>query len=322
MIKSGITIAAVCLAASVFAQVDPERVVVKVNGAEVKGQEYYRRMEFLPGVGKRVGQSMMEFPPGFLTLEQLITERLVLQLAREKGVSPTQPEIDAEFNVRMSEDPELLNNWMASGKTKDELEYQIKLNVAEFKLRTAGVTVTDQEVSDFYKANPTMFTIPKRYKLRVIVVGTEDEKKAVDTDLAAGKAFADVAKERSQDITKNVGGDFGKVPANQIPEGAVRDTITATKIGETTSWIQYQSVWGKYLLESIEPEQVEALTTALRRSIRRQMMLQAGSAKNSLSKDMADLRKRSSIEISEKSFASAYQRFVDTYLKAQSTKGN
>src|SRR4051794_21708042 len=87
--------------------VDATRVVATVNGVEIKGAEYYRRMEFLPGVGRNLGDGFAEFPPGFLTLEQLITEKLVLQLAKDKGVFPTDVEVKAELDYRKTKNPNL-----------------------------------------------------------------------------------------------------------------------------------------------------------------------------------------------------------------------
>src|SRR5471030_1100048 len=69
--------------------VDPGRVVAVVNGDEIKGAEYYRRMEYLEGVGIRLGNQFAEFPPGFLAIQKIIDERLTFQLAKSKGVYPT-----------------------------------------------------------------------------------------------------------------------------------------------------------------------------------------------------------------------------------------
>lgn len=110
------------LTGAALAQVDPARVVATVNGVAIKGDEYYHRMEFLPGVGKNMGDGFAEFPPGFLTLEQLITEKLVFQLAKEKGVMPTQADIDAELQYRMSKDKTLQVDWLASGQTFADLQ--------------------------------------------------------------------------------------------------------------------------------------------------------------------------------------------------------
>ena len=70
----------------------------------------------------------------------------------------------------------------------EDLLNQIKLQQAQFKLVTFGITITDQEVDNHYRTNPVMYTEPKRVKLRVIVVDTDAQKDVVDKALAAGYA--------------------------------------------------------------------------------------------------------------------------------------
>src|SRR5262249_40873 len=151
----------------------------------------------------------------------------------------------------------------------------------------------DQEVADFYKNNPNTFTIPKRYQLRVVVATSDDGKKKVDDALAAGKAFKDVASQMSEDVTKVTGGDFGLVPIDRIPEGPTREAIITTKIGQTTAWLQTGNAWAKYLLEDVKADELRPLTASLKRAVRRQLLLQRGSQKNNVAKDMAALRANS-----------------------------
>lgn len=296
------------------AQVDPNRVVATVNGEEIKGAEYYRRMEYLPGVGRFVGNRFNEFPPGFLTLDTLITERLVLQLAKSKGVLPSDAEVEAEFRYRTEENPRLLQDALDFGLTKEELMSQIKLDVAQFKVVTFGINITDQEVDEHYRTNPTRFTIPKRLKARVIAVATDAEKAAVTADLQAKKPFADVAKERSRDVTQKIGGDLGLVPIYAFPEVA-QAPLGTCKIGATTPWIKQGEAWTIYLLEDIKPEEKIPLTPSLRRSIRRELMVVKGGVKNDLKAEMRDLRKLAKIDIKSPEFADAYKKFIEAYLK-------
>lgn len=299
-------------------QIDTNRVVVVVNGEEVKANEYYRRMEFLPGVGKTMGRTFNEFPPGFLTIEQLITEHLVFQLAKDKGVLPTDLEIDAELKARQADSPQLLQNWLAAGRTLDEFKYQIKYDLAQFKIQTFGVTITNQQIDKHYADNPSTFSLPKRAKLRVIVVQSEDDQKKVDADLAAKKPFADVAKQYSADVSKIQGGEYGTVPYAFL-NTPVRDAVNATKIGQTTIWITTKEdekpTYLKFLLEDILPEEKIPLTDQLRRNIRRKLMLDAGSVKNNIQKEMMDVRTRAKIDIKQAEFADAYRKFIEAYLK-------
>src|SRR5690349_10213844 len=116
------TVALVAFAVGAFAQIDPDKTVVVVNGDQVKGTEYYRRMETLPDVGRVLeGGQVAIYPPGFLTILQLIDERLVLQMAASKGLTPTDAEIDTEMRESIAADPTLKERWINSGHTDDEL---------------------------------------------------------------------------------------------------------------------------------------------------------------------------------------------------------
>lgn len=310
------------VAAVTLAQVDPSRVVATVNGVTIKGAEYYRRMEFLPGVGKNVGTGFAEFPPGFLTLEQLITEKLIFQLAKSHGVSPTEAEIQAELDYRKSKNKNLLTDWLASGRTEAELLYDVKFDLTQFKLLTEGITVTDQEVDQFYKTNKDMYTMPAQVGLRVIVVRTQADVAAVDKELAAGKPFADVAKAHSVDMTAANGGEYGVVPVTGLSEG-VRNALQTLAIGKTTEWFSAsqdpnskdEPAKFKFLLEKVVPEQLQPMDADLRRQTRQRIMMDKGRIKNHLKEELDALRAKAKIEIGEPAFANAYKKFLDGYLK-------
>jgi parvulin-like peptidyl-prolyl isomerase len=301
------------VASTVFAQVDNNRTVVTINGEDVKGGEYYRRMEYLPDVGRVLeGGSVAVYPPGFLTIVQLIDERLVLQLAKQKGVSPTQEEVNQAIQESMAADSKLMERWMSMGRTEDELKYQFRYQVAQFKLQTQGVNVSDQEVDQFYAKTPPM--IPRRVTLRMIAVADEAGEKAVDADLAGGKAFADVAKERSIDVTQSVSGAVGTVPIDMLPS-EVTKAVDTTKIGQMTDWIKGNTFYVKYLIEGkAQPEKIP-LDSGLRNRLRRKLMLDRGAAKNNVLREISDMRKSATVDIKQKEFADIYQSFVRTYLK-------
>lgn len=299
---------------------DPNRVVATVNGDDIKGAEYYYRMEYLPGVGKILGTQVAEFPPGFLTIEQIITERLVFQLAKQHGVYPTDLEVQDELAARVRRVPKFVDNWTSTGRTVDELKYQVRFELAKFNLATEGITITDQEINSYYSRNPDMFTTPKQVKLKVIVVRTVDEEGAVDRDLAAGKAFSDVATAHSQDATKVVGGDYGTVPVSYLGD-KIRGALDKTKIGQNTDWItsnnsSTDTIYVKFHLEDVIPPKLQPLDADLRLTIRHKMMLERGAIKNDIAKEMAQMRSQAKIDIKDKVFADNYKRFIDAYLKS------
>lgn len=300
------------LSASIFAQVDNNRIVAVINGEEIKGAEFYRRMEYLPDVGKLVGNEFVSSTPGFWTLERLITERLIASVAKERNVTPSPTDVQSEVQNRLKANPDMLNEWLASGQTQAEFERQVFLQLCQFRIATAGILVTDLEVEKFYKDYPTMFTTPKLYKLRVISVSDDARKAQVDLQLQAGKKFADVAKEMSEDITKLDGGYYGTIDIMRVNE-LVRKSIEAIKVGGTTQWLENGPQRIKFYLEEVIPEKKQPLNDDLKRSIRRRLMLEKGKNKNDVSKIMADARKKMKLEIKSKDLADEYERIMKRF---------
>lgn len=300
--------------------VDPNRVVLVINGEEIKGAEYYRRMEYLENVGIRIGNSFSELPPGFITIQKLINERLTFALAKDKGVYPSDQEVDEEIKIRQSDNPKMLNQWIAGGGNIDDLKYKLRVQIAEFKLQTFGITITDSEVEDHYNKNPELYTTPKQLKLRLIAVRNSDDTKVVDQDLAAGKAFSDEATQKSIDISKTIGGEYGTIPEYKL-DPAAKDALRAIKIGQTSKWLTTTPSGGngtflKFLLEDIIPPKKLELDASLKRQIRRQMMMDKGTVKNpDVGKELDQVRVKANIDIKQPEFADAYKKFLATYVK-------
>ncbi|MEQ1932727.1 MAG: peptidyl-prolyl cis-trans isomerase [Fimbriimonadaceae bacterium] len=296
------------------AQVDLTSTIVVINGEEIKGSEYYRRMEFLPGVGKQLGNGFAEFPPGLLTIEQLVTERLILQLAKEKGVVPTAAEIKDEIAFEIANNPNYQKNFLDTGQSLAELDYQTKVRLAQFRLLTFGITVTDAEVTEFYSKNSSIYSTPKMVTLKVIAVDTEDKAKAVDTDLAAGKSFNDVAKARSLDVTAATGGEFGRRPYFDLAE-IVRGELDKIKVGGITDWIVGDKTRVKFMLVAADPEKARPLDATLKKIIRKEIMITRGSIKNNVRQEMIVMRKKAQITITQKEFDEAYKKFIDVIIR-------
>jgi foldase protein PrsA len=314
------------MAAIGLSQVDLDKVVLVVNGEEIKGAEYYRRMEFLPGTGQMLGDRFAEFPPGFMTIEQLITERLVYQLAKKKHCMPTDDEVQAELNRAKDDNPQIAENWVASGRAIEDLLNNYRLELAEFRLETNGITVTDQEIDDHYKQYPSEFTTPKTFKLRLIAVDTDDQKATVDKALAAGTAFADVAAQYSVDLSNAARGLLGDVPETNLPD-AVKAGLLDVAVGKTSDWIPVSGKdnatrYCKFLKENVNPSKLLPMDAKLREITRRRLMLdQANSKKtNTIAEDMAEMRKAAQIDIKRKDFADVYNKFIDMFLKQQAAK--
>jgi foldase protein PrsA len=317
LLKYLIPAIALAISATAPAQVDVNRVVATVNGEEIRGAEYYRYLEYmdLKDPYSRFRNMMMNFPAGFLAIDQLITNRLMLQLAKAKSALPSEPELNAELQGYVADSPETVKNWKASGRTDAELRERVRYDFAVFKLQTLGINVADGEIDKHYRENTAQFTTPKQYKLKVIVALDAATKDKVDQELKAGKPFADVARAFSDDISRVEGGDQPPASLGSMPE-AIAKAVGATKIGQTSEWVTLKEQSLKFFLVDVTAEKVRPLDALLRRQIRRSLMLDRGRVKNDVGKVLGEYRLKAKVDIKQSEFAQIYTKLMQVQSTA------
>ena len=297
-------------AQAAFAQLDSNKVIAKVDGIEIKAAEYYSRMEFLPNVGRLLeGNTFEKSPPGLLTLQLLIEEKVLLQCAKENSAYPSDAEVKAEMARKEERDPTMYKAAIASGVPAEFLQQQTLIEVAQFKLITKGINITDAQIDAHYKSNQREFTVPKKVKIRLIAA-SDKAKDDVDKLLSSGKAFSDVAKELSEDISKLDGGLLGEVPIDEFNPD-VKSALEGIKIGQTTEWIKGNRYFVKFLKESVIPAKLQPLDDKLKRDIRRNLMIDRGMVKNDLEAMLKATRKKMKVELMVPQFGDQFKAFLD-----------
>ncbi len=303
---------AILLAASLFAAAIGQaqgETMIEINGEKVSRAEYVRRMEYLPGIGKATRDgNFVEVFPGLATVDFIINERLTLQIAKERGVEPTPAEVDAELAMIQRREPGLLERFMATGRTKDEYRAVVKFNLAQFRLQTEGVLVTDAEVKNLYDlAKDVRFTRPPMVRLRVIAVNTEAESQEVDAELKAGKTFAATATLFSKDVSSRAGGMYGDIPLEQLSAN-VKDAVTKLKKGDMTAWLKSsETLLAKFFVEEVFARTTRPLDADLKEDLRRELLVRKGTGKNDVSRLLKEARQKADIKIASPEFEKAYK---------------
>lgn len=109
----------------------------------------------------------LEKEGGKSVLDNLVTNSLVLQEAKKEKVTVTEAEITAQINKitdnLKSSGQDLDSALAAQGMTKADLHDQVKLQLLVQKMAGKDITVSDQEISDYFKQNQS--TYPKGQKL-------------------------------------------------------------------------------------------------------------------------------------------------------------
>jgi peptidyl-prolyl cis-trans isomerase SurA len=194
-------------------------------------------------------------------LEDLIVEHVLLTRAAGLGVTIPDNEVDAAYNEAKKNIPdeafqkELAQRNLTAADMRDGLRREILGRKLMEREVTAKITITDQEVIDFFNANRVQFNLPEEafHLAQIIVTPGRDPQTANRTGddattpqaaatkvqmlmerLKAGGAFGDLARDYSEDPqTAPRGGDLGLVPMSAIKQASplLREAALKTSVG-------------------------------------------------------------------------------------------
>ncbi|MGO5064491.1 peptidylprolyl isomerase [Clostridium sporogenes] len=212
--------------------------IAKVNGEKIQRkdlEESPRYKQVISQMKMQYGEDIEKSEQGkeaikeqkSQILDELITEKVLLQKGKELKVIPKDEELNKEADKKINEIKKVYNNdekkfeetLKATGFTKDTLKAYLKDQIVIEKVineATKNVKVEEKDAKKYYNENQSMFTEkPNTMNVSHILVKTEDEAKKVKKRLDAKEDFAKVAKEVSQDPgSKEKGGLLGDINYN------------------------------------------------------------------------------------------------------------
>ncbi len=151
---------------------------------------------------------------------------------------------------------------------------------------------SEEQIKTFYEAEYANQS-NMEYRARHILVKTEDEAKALITDLEGGADFAELAKAKSTGPTGKNGGDLGWFDAKQMVKPFADAVIAMEKGAVSKEPVQTQFGWHVILLEDTRQSEPPALD-----SVRNEIITKL--QQQSLAGYMQDLRSQSKIVFNEK----------------------
>jgi peptidyl-prolyl cis-trans isomerase SurA len=235
-----------------------------VNGTEIKRDEVekYYRSQLNPEGQKPTQEDTLSLKLN--VVEQLINNEILLELAKKQNLMASDGEVEDKFT-------ELKNPF-----TEDEFQRQLKsrsMNVDDLKrdLRrqlsiqkllnrevAAKITITDQDVADFYNANLNQFNVaePQSRISQIVITPRKDpqirnrknddatndaeaqrKSKMLMDKLNSGADFAQLAMDYSEDAnTAANGGDLGYIPDSALNQSdpTLKKTVLALKPGQVS----------------------------------------------------------------------------------------
>lgn len=205
---------------------EPTDVVAKVNGEEILQQDVDQIIQsfVLPQI-KAQNPEAEEIPEEQKAqiekniVEQLVTERLLMQKAKEAGIVADEALVNERFEQAKTQRPDLSEDVLKGLIEKDSMIQQ--LLEAEV---ISKVTVSDEDAQKFYDEQKEQFQEAEQVQASHILIqvaqdASDEDKQAarqkIDEVLTLAKEggdFAELAKEYSEGPSKDQGGDLGFFP--------------------------------------------------------------------------------------------------------------
>jgi peptidyl-prolyl cis-trans isomerase SurA len=196
-------------------------------------------------------------------LDELINSEILFQRAGKMNLVATDAEVEDKFTQSKSPftEDEFQRKLTESGLTIDDLKSNIRRQLSIQKLLNrevvAKISVTDQDIADFYNQNKSQFDLPEpQYHVAEIVItphpdatvhNRKNDKAVNDAEagrkaamlaqkLTAGADFAQLAMDYSEDSTASTGGDLGYIPESSFnrSDPLLKRTILPMKVGEVS----------------------------------------------------------------------------------------
>jgi peptidyl-prolyl cis-trans isomerase SurA len=253
-----------------------------VNGKEIRREEvekYYR------GRVNPESQAPSQEEANTLKLsilDELINNEILLERAQQLNLVATDGEVEDKFTESKSPytEDEFQRKLKESGLTVDDLKRDIRRQLSIQKLLNrevaAKISITDQDVADFYNKNQAQFNVaePQFHVAQIVVTPhpdrqvhnrknddatNENEAKRklamLEDRLNAGADFTQLAMDYSEDPTAAAGGDLGFIPESSLnsSDPTLKKTVLAMRPGEVSRPIVAKDGYHILKLLSKEP---------------------------------------------------------------------
>lgn len=249
-----------------------------VNGKEIKRDEvdkYYRTRVNPEGQEPSLEESLSQ---KLNVLDELINNEILLEKAKKLNLEASDGEVEDKFTELKSPYTEdefqrrLKDQSMSVADLKLELRRQLSIQKLLNREVVAKISITDQDVNDFYNANKAQFNVAEpQYHIAQIVVTPRKEQqlrnrknddasneaeaqrkvKMLMDRLNSGADFAQLAMDYSEDVnTAGTGGDLGYVPESALNQSdpALKKAVVGLKAGQVSQPIQVQPKDGARIL--------------------------------------------------------------------------
>jgi parvulin-like peptidyl-prolyl isomerase len=275
-----------------------DRIVAVVNDEPITQSEF--EMSFAP-IYKQYAETykdaelqekLLEARIG--VLNQLIEDRLLYQDAVSKGIEVPDEEIEKrieELESRFASKEEFKKETELQGFSLKQIKQRQKEQLAIQKLYQyevlSKVSVSPQDVEQFYVEHSADYTSPERVKARSIMLRkdlaketaevTRERLSAIVEQFNAGTPFEKLASDNSEESNAATGGDLGFVEHGKMI-AAIDNAIFSSEIGKVTDIVETDIGFHVFYIEARQAEKVTSLEN-VKGAIREQLFRERSEAR-------------------------------------------
>lgn len=295
-------------------------VLLSVNGENVTREQLMDYLAKKPTVRVSTQNGVVEAnvsePLDFQALQDMIGQKIVLQLAKDEGVYPSDKDVTAELELRKRINPNYVKELTANGIDFDVIKENLALELARENLLTKGITVTKEETEKYIKDNPQQFTEPAKVELYWVFVKTKSKQARIDQEISSGQSFEAIARQFT-DYENPSGGDPIKFPqtvvANLRPE--LKKLVESTSEGKITDWLALSDGFAKFYVNKKVPAKKMNLDDDRKELVRRSIARGRGEQATDLARLVLKKIKESQIKVNDKALQGAWERAYERLKK-------
>ena len=269
-----------------------EQILVKVNGDIITKSDLEQRQiatlrqrdpSSRPNSDEDLKRIIAEITPQVIV--DAVDELLLIQRGRELGYALGAEQFrNIVENIKKENKLETEEQFQAAlkqeGMTLEDLRKQLERQMLVSRVQQVEVmgkiSVTDEEVKNYYEQNRNAFTTPAQLTLREILVAVADSEKGVNVAaddaakakaegivkrLQAGESFAQLASELSDSPSKANGGLIGPINRADLSEDLLKQ-IDRLQAGQLIPTLRTPRGYQIIKLESVIPAKVKTMDEA------------------------------------------------------------
>jgi parvulin-like peptidyl-prolyl isomerase len=239
--------------------------IAEVNGEKIYLDEFQQRLNAQQGPlspqsfkGSLNKQELLEEE----ILDSMITEKIVLQRARQLNLSVSNTELERKvLDIRKDFNDKFFDLLVSQNVRYEDWREELRKEMLFDKLVAvdvnASVSVSDEEAADYFDEHPDACKTETRVRAFQIVLRDPEKAKEIKARLEAGEDFAGIAARVSIGPEAARGGDLGWISRGTMPE-PLDETLFRLPEGRVSPVIK--SAYGYHILKVTEKRPSRART--------------------------------------------------------------